>query len=1040
MTPKFVPITSFNYTHLSAKYSLYLYREQQVDKEFDSSGIPVIFIPGNAGSFRQVRALAAASSIMSHAHSKVFPLRSHSSLNHDSNVNFDYFTVDFKEDLTAFHGKSLYDQAEYLNDAVAHIISLYAHRKDSANVVLPTSVILIGHSMGGVVARTMLTLDNYKKGSVNTILTLSAPHTVAPVSFDREIVGIYEMVNRYWEQSFSQDFIGRNPLASVSIVSIAGGGLDNMITSESAGISSFVPPSNGFTVYSNSIPHVWSGIDHQAIVWCDQFRQVFASAMRDIADPATPSKTKSLAERMVIFRKHFLGGFDMGSSPNYLEMKFQPAIKGAEKLKNETYVLPDLQPPDTLLWLHDIAKSTTPFSQHVAVKDFSELLGNAQLIPIPPDSHRNLIFSLLTDSNLAPADFSAISGIYVLACRYPHTESQIFNPELRIIDLTTNHNYRDSSKDVALLCRNIGSDFSKLPHHPKCPAKQATSCKPNNYDHLSLVQYDVSQLSNYDMIALVNDKVHLSDSFAVAEFNTKSSSSITITNPIFDFFKGVSVVLPHSKPIMVDISYSSIWSSLLAFQAEIRHSNKKEELFPAFLRQYSGDSYDSRYFMNVKNSSLLDISVLGVAPFSPFGIREYDGDFEGNLFYFGQKSHYYHNLHLQVWSDGSATTEFEVILKIDFLGSLGKFVLHYRAAIVVFPIAIISMVLAIQYRIYSRTDVFIKFSDALYEYLKHLFVPSLSFVTILPFVLKIPLVRDLLYTIEPGMDFISGDGPSSIFTNTRRNQFFLGLEPGHLWFLGGIFLCIAVGITILTNCVLKILISTLGQMWSYLVVFDSKSRQYNRLSSQATRKVLTSAFLFLAISFAIPFQLAFSLVLIAHFFLTIKGYTRRHQNENERSFYNFLFSMLMLMFWLVPITVPTLVAWIRELCNQKFITIHGYQNIIAMCPMVWFATILASGENIPKPQTRFQQLGIEFYLGYISIYSILFGIPRAYMLYFLVNALCAMLVCLWIMTKTNKELRRSQHKRKPSNRGLGQSIKSCGDSQHHAIVNQPVAS
>lgn len=41
---------------------------------------------------------------------------------------------------------------------------------------LPKSVILVGHSMGGFVARAAVIHPRLKKSAVETILTLSTPH------------------------------------------------------------------------------------------------------------------------------------------------------------------------------------------------------------------------------------------------------------------------------------------------------------------------------------------------------------------------------------------------------------------------------------------------------------------------------------------------------------------------------------------------------------------------------------------------------------------------------------------------------------------------------------------------------------------------------------------------------------------------------------------------------------------------------------------------------------------------------------------------
>lgn len=51
-----------------------------------------------------------------------------------------------------------------------------ALRNESRGEVLPTNVILVGHSMGGFVARAAVVHPGLRKGAVETVLTLSSPH------------------------------------------------------------------------------------------------------------------------------------------------------------------------------------------------------------------------------------------------------------------------------------------------------------------------------------------------------------------------------------------------------------------------------------------------------------------------------------------------------------------------------------------------------------------------------------------------------------------------------------------------------------------------------------------------------------------------------------------------------------------------------------------------------------------------------------------------------------------------------------------------
>jgi glycosylphosphatidylinositol deacylase len=288
--PIYVKLDGFTsrQSRMGSKYNIYLYREGGIDEPNVSvTGIPVLFIPGNAGSYRQARSIGSYFSSMAV----------------EKGVRFDVFTADLMEDFTAFHGRTLLDQAQYLNDAIEYILLLY---KDSSQP-RPGSVIIIGHSMGGIVARTLVTLPNYIPGSINTILTLSTPHTLPPLTFDHDITVIYDKVNQYWRRAFGTE---TGPLSNMLLISITGGQSDNMVPSDYTTVSSIVPPTHGFTVFSYSVPFVWTGVDHLAMVWCHQLRKAVGDALFDIIDESQPGKTVQLTERIDSFRKYLFTGLE----------------------------------------------------------------------------------------------------------------------------------------------------------------------------------------------------------------------------------------------------------------------------------------------------------------------------------------------------------------------------------------------------------------------------------------------------------------------------------------------------------------------------------------------------------------------------------------------------------------------------------------------------------------------------------------------------------------------------------------------------------
>jgi triacylglycerol esterase/lipase EstA (alpha/beta hydrolase family) len=136
---------------------------------------------------------------------------------HNDDSFFQYFSLDFKESDSAHHGSSILTQAVFVNDAVEKINILYRsmnpkgklphvpieqHSIDNKIPILyliglpfflniahilrscvsltcyvepVPKVMLVGHSIGGMVARTSVVLDNHPKCAVSDIILLSSP-------------------------------------------------------------------------------------------------------------------------------------------------------------------------------------------------------------------------------------------------------------------------------------------------------------------------------------------------------------------------------------------------------------------------------------------------------------------------------------------------------------------------------------------------------------------------------------------------------------------------------------------------------------------------------------------------------------------------------------------------------------------------------------------------------------------------------------------------------------------------------------------------
>lgn len=196
------------------------------------------------------------------------------------------------------------EQAEYLADCVRYILTLYIEQGKQA----PDSVIVLAHSMGGVAARYMFMQDKFPPSSVRTLVTLSTPHLLPPATCDRGVESIYSKINNHWRQSYESS---SGPLNETLLISIAGGVADAMVSSDYTDLSSILPPSNGFSVITTSIPTLYSPVDHLAMMWCDQLRQQVISALIQCTDSGRRDRARPLSDRLAVFQGHLLSGLEL---------------------------------------------------------------------------------------------------------------------------------------------------------------------------------------------------------------------------------------------------------------------------------------------------------------------------------------------------------------------------------------------------------------------------------------------------------------------------------------------------------------------------------------------------------------------------------------------------------------------------------------------------------------------------------------------------------------------------------------------------------
>lgn len=334
MYPTYIPISKTkNVT--SERYGLYLYHEGWRKIDFDDhlkkiNGVPVLFIPGNGGSYKQVRSLGAESD------------RAYQSgpLEWDSNQAFpsvgegvdialtkillpsqytsmlDWFAVDLEGEHSAMDGGILQEHSEYVVYAIHRILDLYKDSHDarakqdtSISGHLPKSVILVGHSMGGFVARAAVVHPHLRKFAVETIVTLSTPHQSPPVALQPSLGHYYAQINQEWRKGYEVEtsrtgrYLSGPLLSHVVVVSISGGYNDYQVRSKLESLDGIVPPTHGFMISSTGMRNVWLSMEHQVILWCNQLVVQVSHTLLSLIDTKTGQPLNDVRQRLGIFQK-----------------------------------------------------------------------------------------------------------------------------------------------------------------------------------------------------------------------------------------------------------------------------------------------------------------------------------------------------------------------------------------------------------------------------------------------------------------------------------------------------------------------------------------------------------------------------------------------------------------------------------------------------------------------------------------------------------------------------------------------------------------
>lgn len=962
MYPSYARIKSFDESHtkFASKYSLYIYREQGKDpvpeaesKGFEIlDGIPVLFVPGNAGSFRQVRSIAAEAA-------NLYYDENINVVDNPNTKNLDFFAADFNEDFTAFHGRTLLDQAEYLNEAIHFIILLYAHTRNP-----PQSVLIIAHSMGGIVARVLPTLGNYIPGSINTIVSLASPHSVPPLTFDGDILQLYLTIDSYWYRAFNDEtFSHYGALNDISLISITGGLADSVLPADYTTLGYLIPPTNGFTAYTTGIPGVWTPMDHLAIVWCRQLRRTILKALLEVVDFTSPSRAYSLEKRMAIFKKNFLSGFEDFYLQDILEKS---------RLDVTSFKI-DAQEVAVHSGLHATWKSSESKSKKI----------NFNLLSLNNDS------SVLMIRGGEKPGYNNQIEVYLCSNKGTSNVSILY---------TT----KSTSEFLELFCVDILSELHTIPRSARGSRTLEESAFDGEYQPYQALFYNRNQTKDFDSLLVIEKRTkHPKSEFAIVLTSDREASEITINNSLWSIIlRGAETTLLHDRGLAVNVNFPGVWSSILAYEVRVRGDNGR--LFEPFIRQWLSEPFETKWITNLRGDKSVTISMHGIAPFTPFNTeKEASG------------------LNLQFWADPKEgfskenLTSMELNLSINWTKSLKLLVVRFRLAAVSHCLAVTLLVMAFQLQRYSSTG---KFPEYFYGLSKitepSTFIPIMLILFLLTPATQINFLHKLLDFLDPVHLRIPLNYEATYGSKYKTNSLYLGIEELPLSILGCLFFIMAIG----ANYFISFLLASAGKLIESIMTYASSffakndpanGKEKNLSSSYSKRKLFASAALLLMIPFYLPYQFAYVVCFVIQTLSCIKILWK----GSLRSWWNYNFSILMIMLWVLPINVPILIVFVHNFNLSWTTPFSSHHNFLAVAPILvlielhnFYGDVIPLGFQTRDKQPRLSILSVTIMiLAYTIIYSIVYGIRHAFWLHHLFNFWCGWLVVVCVSQNLGHE-------------------------------------
>ncbi|GBF89291.1 hypothetical protein Rsub_02168 [Raphidocelis subcapitata] len=294
-----------------------------VEGDTPPSGHPALFIPGNAGSYQQVRSIASETS-------REWRRRAARRGGAAGGPDIDWYVIDTNEELSAFDSVLLEHQAAFALACLRHLAARYALPRPGAGGGggggggagggsrgsggggggdgsssgsgvggghagsggghagsshagpgeggVGGGILLFGHSMGGVVARLALLSarrDPYLgPRAASLLLTAASPQAASPVM-------LHPAMGRLYRRLADEGLPG-----DVPVISINGGARDLQVAEPLTSLRGLAPDATlAFEASAPDVPGVWAQAGHNEIAWCNQLLRRLAVLLLSLLEP-----------------------------------------------------------------------------------------------------------------------------------------------------------------------------------------------------------------------------------------------------------------------------------------------------------------------------------------------------------------------------------------------------------------------------------------------------------------------------------------------------------------------------------------------------------------------------------------------------------------------------------------------------------------------------------------------------------------------------------------------------------------------------------